>query len=219
MRAMSVTTNNGNAAGAFRTAATGGDGSALDAGTDLERLRSTLGALPAAREHPALVVLVGPPGTGKTTIARAVHERTPVVVLDGEEIRHELFDVPDYSFRESQRVDRAVRTLIGELLAQRQAVILDDSNLTEWERQPLYTLAARHHARLVLVEVTTPTRVVIDRIRHLAVRSPQDTEQLESVYSRMAGRQEPIARPHLRVDTSHDVRPVVEEIVREIEVG
>jgi predicted kinase len=186
---------------------------------DLERLRATVGPLPEARTHPALVLLVGPPGCGKTTIARAVQERTPVVIVDADEIRHTLFDVPDYSFRESQRVDRAIRSLIGELLTAGMTVVLDDSNLTEWERQPLYTLATRQGVRLVIVEVTAPARVVLDRIRHIAVRSPEDTALLEAVYTRMAGRQEPIARAHLRVDTSHDTRAFVEDLVSQIEVA
>jgi predicted kinase len=207
MPAMAVVANSSHAAEANEEA------------RDLEQLRATIGPLPEPSANPALVVFVGPPGCGKTTIARAVHERTPVVVVDADEIRHTLFDVPDYSFRESQRVDRAIRSLIGELLAAKMTVLLDDSNLTEWERQSLYTLASRRAVRLVIIEVTAPARVVVERLRHIAVKAPGDTADLEAVYARMAGRQEPIARPHLRVDTSKDTGQFVEELVSQLEAA
>ncbi len=208
MLAMAVITNSDSAPGATNEDA-----------RDLERLRATVGPLPEPSPHPAFVVFVGPPGCGKTTIARAVRERTPAVVIDADEIRHTLFDAPDYSFRESQRVDRAIRALIGDLLAAKMTVLLDDSNLTEWERQSLYSLAARHPVRLVIVEVTAPARVVLERLRHVAVKSPEDAAELEAVYARMAGRQEPIARPHLQVDTSRDTRQFVEQLVAQLEAA
>lgn len=186
---------------------------------DIERVRAMLGPVPSQRAWPALVVLVGPPGSGKSTLARALAERSPVASIDGERIRAELFPAPDYSFRESQRVARAVRTLVGELLDQRLTVVYDDSNLTEWERQPLYTLAEAHGVRLVLVHVTSPISVILDRIQGLAEADLQDTVSRVELYERMAGRYEPITRPHLTVDTSHDIRQFVEGVILDLDEG
>ncbi|MDA1002804.1 MAG: ATP-binding protein [Chloroflexi bacterium] len=196
-----------------------GTTAALDEGRDVERVRAMLGPLPPPRAWPALVVLVGPPGSGKSTLTRALAERLAVVSLDGERIRSELFAAPDYSFRESQRVGRAVRTLVGELLDQRLTVVYDDSNLTEWERQPLYTLAEAHRVRLVLVHVTSPMSVILGRIQGLAEADRHDTVSRVELYERMAGRYEPITRPHLTVDTSHDIRQFVEGVILDLEEG
>jgi predicted kinase len=202
--------------------ATNGNSSSVSAlihNQDVERIRALLGPLPAPRAWPALVVLIGVPGSGKTTLRRAIAERMPVVSLSADEIRHALFATPDYSFGESQRLSRAVRTLIGELLDQRLTVVYDDSNLTEWERQPLYTLAAAHRVRLVLIHVTAPMRVIMERLQGHAEAAADDTDDLNSHDRRMAGRYEPITRPHLTVDTSRDVRQFVEGVVLDLEEG
>jgi hypothetical protein len=73
--------------------------------------------------------------------------------------------------------------------------------------------------RLVVVHVTAPQRVILERIRGLAARSTQDTATLESLYERMAGREEPITAPHLTVDTSHDVKQFVDGLVLDLEEG
>jgi hypothetical protein len=193
--------------------------SALIESRDVARVREMIGPLPPPRAWPALVVLVGPPGSGKSTLTSAIRERLPVVVVDGDRIREELFAAPDYSFSESQRVGRAVRTLIGELLDQRLTVVYDDSNLTEWERQPLHTLADMHRVRLVIVHVTAPVRVILDRIQGRAEADSRDTTTLVELYERMAGRYEPITRPHLAVDTSLDTRQFVEGMILDLEEG
>jgi predicted kinase len=193
--------------------------SALIESRDIDRVRAMLGPVPPPRAWPALVVLVGPPGSGKSTLTHALAERLPVVKIDGDRIRDELFAAPDYSFGESQRVGRAVRALIGELLDQRITVVYDDSNLTEWERQPLYTLANMRNVRLVIVHVTAPVGVILDRIRGLAEASQRETTPLLELYERMVGRYEPIPRPHLTVDTSSDTRQFIEGVILDLEEG
>jgi predicted kinase len=189
-----------------------------EAKRDVEAVLETLGPLPPPRAWPALVVLVGPPGSGKTTLCRAIRERMAVAVLDEEAIRYALSGIADYSFQESQRVARVIRAVVTELLARHVTVVVDAPNLTEWERQPLYSLADAHGARLVLVQVTSPIQVVLDRIRRVA-REERGDERLVELYERMAWRQEPITRPHLTVDCSNDIRQFVEGLVLDLEEG
>ena len=44
-------------------------------------------------------------------------------------------------------------------------VVLEHTNLTEFERSPLYHLAERSPPRLARVEVTAPMNVVLERLR------------------------------------------------------
>ena len=113
------------------------------------------------------------------------------------------------------------RLAAGALLEQSIGVVLDAANLTEWERQPLYGLAERHHARLVIVQVTAPMNVVLSRLQEKALQ-PAAVGVVESptdVYHRLAGRQEPINREHYTVDTSTDIHQFVEGLVLDLDEG
>lgn len=192
----------------------------IQAHDDFSRVIDPVQPLPRPRAWPALVVLVGPPGAGKSAIAEALGECTPVVVLRVGDVRNELIDAPEYSFAENQRVVHALRGAAGKLLRQRVAVVLDNANLTEFERSPLYHLADRHGARLILVEVTAPTNVVLERLRDRPAGMEQrDPGSATDVYHRIAGRQEPIAREHYTVDTSLDVTPFIEALAMDLDEG
>jgi predicted kinase len=152
------------------------------------------------------VVLVGPPGAGKSQLALRVAERTPIVVIASDAVRRLLAPELEYSFNETRRVQRAIRLAVGDLLHRNISVVLDAPNLTEWERQPLYSLAELHSARLILVEVTAPTEVVMGRLAvGAAARSTVGGGEPQSprdVHLQEAQRQEPITRDHMQVDTS-----------------
>ena len=59
---------------------------------------------PVARPSPAIVLLVGPPGTGKTTFARALQQRTGIEILESDAVRRSMFRAPAYDKAESRSV-------------------------------------------------------------------------------------------------------------------
>lgn len=188
---------------------------------DALKIIASVEPLPQQRPQPALVVLVGSPGAGKSTVAEALGERRPLVVLNSDRVRTLLLDEPDYSFTETQRVVRAMRLATGELLQRNMTVVLDANHLTEWERSPLYNLAELHHARLVLIEVTAPMNVVLERLDQLRARDEppeaQESEAAADVYHRLADQQEPITREHHTVDTSKDIDQFIGALVLDLD--
>ena len=187
------------------------------AGRDIESILRTVWPLPAARRQPALAVLVGLPGTGKSHFAEALCQRTGAVVLESDDLRKRLVSRPTYSAAESQRLFEAIHGAIDRLLQDGAAVVLDATNLAEREREPLYTVAEARHARLILVRLAAPGSVVRER---LARRQREDAETRSDadvkVYERMRFRQERIRRSHYVVDTSRDIEPVLARIAREM---
>jgi len=189
---------------------------------DLRVLEGALGPLPPPQGRPALVVLSGLPGTGKSHLARELCRRYPLARLESDVLRKALFARPTYSAPESARLFAACHALLDRLLARGVSAVLDATNLKEIHRRPLYRIAEDHGARLVLVEVRAPREVVEGRLeRRSRGENPWDQSQAGlEVYERMREGAEPIQRPHLTVDTSGDLEEALAIILRELqEVG
>ena len=190
------------------------------ASVEHRRLLESLGRLPEPVAHPVLVVVSGLPGTGKSHFSRQLTERVPLAMLETDALRKALFSVPTYSAPESSRLFRLTHALVGELLNGGVPVLLDATNLVEAHRRRLYTIADQRDVKLVLVRMEAPPEVVRER---LAGRKQGEQREDHSyadwrVYERMRRSEEPISRGHFTVDTTRDVGPVVDKVVREITV-
>jgi predicted kinase len=164
-------------------------------------------------------VVSGLPGTGKSRLCREVRTRTDAAILESDTLRRELFGRPDHSPSESRRLFAAIHAAIDRLLAEKRSVILDATNLAERERVPLYNIAERNDARLLLVHVVAPAEAVKQRLAgRTRGQDPQDQSQAGiDVYLRMAANMGEIRRPHRIVDTSLDIEADVDAIVEEME--
>lgn len=184
---------------------------------DVARLKASLSPLPEPETTPLLVVISGLPGTGKSYFARRLAEKVPAVIVESDAMRKALFPTPWYTPEESQRVFHATHLLIEELLQHGTGVIFDATNLAEHHREPLYRIAERAGAKLIMVRVEAPPEVVRDRLRRRAEK-PDAGEKSDAdwqVYLKMQGDFEKIRRNHFVVDTSRDITPVIEKIARE----
>ena len=182
--------------------------------TDVRCLREGLGVLPEAVARPFLVVLSGLPGTGKTFFCRELAKRVTATVLESDRLRKLLFPAPDYSPEESARLFRAAHRLTGELLERGIPVIFDATNISEHSREGLCKIAGRLGVRLVLVRMAVAPGVVCQRLS-----SPRDRGHSDAgwdVYLMMRQQEEKVRRRHFTVDTTEDIQPAVDNIVREI---
>jgi predicted kinase len=205
---------------------------------DVERLRESLGELPEPTINPAFIVVSGLPGSGKSYLCCQLAKRllslsprpiassstsadpsfTNFPILESDAMRRSLFATPNYSRAESDRLFQACYMLIEELLGKGIPLILDSTNLIERHREHLYHIAERAGARLILVRVEAPPELVRERLKdRLLSLDPNDKSEADwSVYQRMSTASERIRRNHFAVDTSRDITPVIDKIVREV---
>jgi len=184
---------------------------------DVQKLKQGLNGLPEPVAHPTLVLISGLPGTGKSYFSRKLAERLPSVIVESDSLRKRLFASPTYSAQESHRLFNACHRLIEELLGKGIPVILDATNLVEHHREPLYRIAKRLGAKLIIVQVEAPRELVKQRLRgRTEGADPLDKSDAGwGIYQKMKTRVERIGQNYFAVVTSRDITPVIDKIVRE----
>ena len=175
-----------------------------------------VGRAPAGHT-PALLLLSGLPGTGKSHLAAAMAARHPVAVVRTDEVRKVLFPQPTYSGGESGAVYLACYALIERLLADGYTVVFDATNLTRPGRQRARGVAARAGAATLTLFTTAGQETVAQRLHR---RTSGGSESFSSdadwsVYEKLARTVEPAGEEESpMVDTSGDLTPALERVDR-----
>jgi predicted kinase len=187
--------------------------------TDADRLADSFVCLAQPVTKPAIIVVSGLPGTGKSYFCRRLAGRLPFIVLESDALRKQLLRAPTYSADESAYLFRTIHYLIEVLLKKGIPVILDATNLSERHREPIYSIAERSNSRLVLVNIEAPPELVKKRLktRMKAEKNGDNSDADWAVYEKMKPAVEKIRRKHFTVDTSGDISPVIDKIVREVD--
>ena len=155
---------------------------------------------------PTLILLSGLPASGKTTFAAQLAPRLDACVLESDLVRRELFPKRRYTRKESGAVFAEVRERAEAELEQGRNVIIDATNLREWERHGFLKLAERKGADVVAVRLTAPDAVARERLS-----GPREgaSEANIGVYNRMRGEEEPFRVPCVQVDSRYCVEASV----------
>ena len=167
--------------------------------------------------NPVIIMLSGLPGTGKSYLAGKLAEHLPFMIVESDAVRKELFPKPKHSRRENTSVFGAIHYITGDLLKNKISVILDATNLEEKHRKTVYSIAERTGARLILVNVEAPPETVQKRLKaRLLKRNDEDySDATWAIYQKMKRTAEKISRSHYTVNTTEDITPVIEKIVKE----
>jgi predicted kinase len=125
---------------------------------------------------PVLVVTMGLPASGKTTLARALAGRLGMVHLSSDVVRKRLARVSPtvhcadpfgrglYSQSMSRRTYTAMRRYAARWLRRGQSVVLDATYGQRRERAEVRHLARRAGVRLVVLECRAPDEVLLARL-------------------------------------------------------
>jgi len=184
--------------------------------SDRLRLLESLGPLPEPAAEPFFIAVSGLPGTGKSYLCRRLVKNLPAVLLESDALRKALFTSPAYSSEESNHLFRDIHLLVERLLSKGISAILDATNLSERNREYLYSIADRLKVKLILVQVSAPPELVRQRLQSRQADPTNKSDADWAIYRRMQLTEEKIRRKHYTIDTSQDISSTIDKIVREV---
>ena len=162
--------------------------------------------------EPALILLSGLPGAGKTTFAHALAQVLDFEHVESDAIRRSMAAQPTYSGPESAAVFARAEALAAAALAAGRHALVDATNLTPKDRKRFIKLADRAAGALIAIRVTAPDAVIRER---LASPRAGYSQADVGVYEMMRGRPRLFSTPVVVVDTRFDLAPSV-ELVRQL---
>jgi predicted kinase len=163
---------------------------------------------PVAAGAPLLVLMVGLPGAGKSTLARRLAPAIDAVVLESDALRQRFFTPPTYARRESKLLFGAMREAAHGLLQRNVSVIIDATNVLVADRAPFLLLGRSLQTPVVQLYVTAPDT---ESRRRLALRAagndPFDRSTAGlAIYEQMRDRLEEPDESAWRIDTSDTIK-------------
>jgi uncharacterized protein len=177
--------------------------------------------------RPILLVTMGLPATGKSTLARAVASRCGIVHLSSDIVRKQLvrlrptmhrsdgFERGLYSRSMTRRTYSALRRKAMHWLRRRNAVVLDATFGQPSERAALRLLARKTRARLLIVVCSADESIIKARLAAREMQRGTTSDARLDVWTALrASFVEPFEIPDaVRVDTAQPLDTCVEAVV------
>jgi predicted kinase len=164
------------------------------------------------------VMMAGLPGTGKSTLARAVAARIGGEVLDKDKVREALFPgaLTDYTREQDDLCVRAMLEAARYMTERGRAefIFIDGRTFSKREQiDEVVQAAERAGAQWRIFHVTCSDTVAEARLSRPDAENPAKNRDV-ALYRRVQESFEPIAYPKLEVDTTEGVEGLVDGVCR-----
>jgi predicted kinase len=170
---------------------------------------------------PAMLMVCGLSGTGKSTLARALSRRLGFDLISSDVIRKQLAGIPPtsratadygggiYSETFTRRTYITMLAEAEERIRKRRGVILDATFRHADERRLALEAAARAGVRALFVECRAPVAVALERIAQRERRAGEISDANAAIYARQIRDFEPLDElpPQTRLTVDSSVTP------------
>jgi predicted kinase len=162
-----------------------------------------------------IILLAGLPGTGKSTLARALALHLRAAILSKDEVRHALFAPQDVEYSTAQ--DDFVMRLMLDMAAwlfmrdPDRVVLLDGRTFSRRYQIDLVLVAANQlHQPWRILECTCSEELARSRIELQSSEHPAGNRTF-GLYCEVKARFEPITVPKITIDTNQPLEACVQQ--------
>ena len=143
--------------------------------------------------RPTLYIMLGYPGSGKTTTAKLIADLTGAIHVWADVERVRQFGRPTHHEEESLELYQRLNAEVESLLAQGFSVVFDTSFNHRSDRDLMREIARRQQADVRIIQLDTPLELAASRA--LSSDHADDNQHLDTMtpelFARVAGNLEP----------------------------
>lgn len=174
----------------------------------------------AVTPAPAMVVVCGRSGTGKTTIARGLAHESGFRLLSTDAVRLELlgpakgpsrFGEGAYRKEVTEHVYRTLTERADTLLAEGSGAVLDGTFLEQPQREALAALARQRAVRVNWIECVLEPQAVRNRLASRAASGDGNSDATWQIYARQRMQEPAAGQAWCRLDTGAPVAGCVRQ--------
>ncbi len=179
----------------------------------------------ASDSAPAIIVVCGLSGSGKSTVARALHHRFGFPIVSSDRTRKKLASIPPerhaadayrtgiYTDANTESTYQGMLQEAGRILAEANGVILDGTYQDQAHRRAVLELASRLKVKILFLECRADDREIRRRLIEREKTGNNPSDATVDVYLRQLQDFVPLAEipvsSHLIVDTTRPIRVIV----------
>jgi predicted kinase len=172
-----------------------------------------------------IVIMAGLPGTGKSTLARALAQRLPSAVLDKDAIRAALFQPAhvEYSLAQDDFCQEIMLQTAAYLLAKdaKLHILLDGRTFSRrYQRERVIEFLSQVGASSATLECVCAEQTALGRLAEAsAANTHLAANRTPELYREIRKAWEPIDQPKLVIDTDANLDSCVDQALRFLTSG